>query len=771
MDHTLQRINEANEVLSDSYKRMVYDMEIRNTPASGIQSDGFDRWYQKERDREAERAGESRRLRDAEQERRQVRDLERDKAIAAHEALRARRQQAHDARAAAEEVWQQQRRDAAQAQAQARAASKARAQAAVSRAEDHMRSVQALATAHTAALDSSRQQVTNAKRQARAVQLEAVSARPATGNGVESSPRQAASPPEAVVPPARLISKASHARGDAVDSPKPAHVPARNQPGPAAAPPVTANQSTPAASPVPGDVEGDAGAPRRARGGQSASSRLGIRPGIVGERAAMFAGTPESGSAAAPSGGGDDRDRARAAASGGTNSTASFASSYFNSPSADSYDGEAEPTTAEAKAEAERRASVLRARTLARRVEAENLQELDRLRQQQERDAQYVPCAGCSYVCAVRDVRRVCSRYERAAARVVQLERERARRREAERRRMQAREQEFKRQVERELALDRDGVLGTPGSAGSGHSGSTSDLDDSGIHVDDLLLSDSGSDIDVDGDDVVGGENTPVSTPGSRPPTSPFAVNSARRAGLRRGSGTRDAGFGPLSDDVDSPVPVGTRGMVFDADVEPDSDDGAAPRTMPRRSRIHFPARRTAHADATPSRGGDDSGLGDLVDDDGDALDAAAEAAANRRLHARGAAPSPVTASPYLRSASKQQGSPRVNTRPSSPPLASHELDGDDAAEDQVMREVERLYRRERHRVAAEAALASASSPTSSSSPTHRSVAPNGGTSGDDSRESRRASGDAASGRGWGWTVPKPVAAKPSSPRAPSPPS
>ena len=399
MDHTLQRINEANEVLSDSYKRMVYDMEIRNTPASGIQSDGFDRWYQKERDREAERAGESRRLRDAEQERRQVRDLERDKAIAAHEALRARRQQARDARAAAEEVWQQQRRDAAQAQAQARAASKARAQAAVSRAEDHMRSVQALATAHTAALDSSRQQVTNAKRQARAVQLEAVSARPATGNGVESSPRQAASPPEAVVPPARLISKASHARGDAVDSPKPAHVPARNQPGPAASPPVTANQSTPAASPVPGDVEGDAGAPRRARGGQSASSRLGIRPGIVGERAAMFAGTPESGSAAAPSGGGDDRDRARAAASGGTNSTASFASSYFNSPSADSYDGEAEPTTAEAKAEAERRASVLRARTLARRVEAENLQELDRLRQQQERDAQYVPCAGCLCVC------------------------------------------------------------------------------------------------------------------------------------------------------------------------------------------------------------------------------------------------------------------------------------------------------------------------------------------------------------------------------------
>ena len=67
-----QRINEANEVLSDSYKRMMYDMEIRNQPSQGVQSDGFDRWYQKERDREAERGAESKRLRAVEAERQEV---------------------------------------------------------------------------------------------------------------------------------------------------------------------------------------------------------------------------------------------------------------------------------------------------------------------------------------------------------------------------------------------------------------------------------------------------------------------------------------------------------------------------------------------------------------------------------------------------------------------------------------------------------------------------------------------------------------------------
>ena len=57
-----RRINEAYDVLSDSYKRMVYDMEKRPVLLSqrraGTDADGFDQWFRKEQSREAERTKE-----------------------------------------------------------------------------------------------------------------------------------------------------------------------------------------------------------------------------------------------------------------------------------------------------------------------------------------------------------------------------------------------------------------------------------------------------------------------------------------------------------------------------------------------------------------------------------------------------------------------------------------------------------------------------------------------------------------------------------------
>lgn len=60
-------------MLKDSYKRMVYDMETRTLKSTGIQSDGFDRWHQKERERESERIAESERVRATEAGKEQVR--------------------------------------------------------------------------------------------------------------------------------------------------------------------------------------------------------------------------------------------------------------------------------------------------------------------------------------------------------------------------------------------------------------------------------------------------------------------------------------------------------------------------------------------------------------------------------------------------------------------------------------------------------------------------------------------------------------------------
>lgn len=53
------KINTAYETLTDSYKRMMYDVELRNklTPKDG-QEVGFEQWYEKEMQREQERAKE-----------------------------------------------------------------------------------------------------------------------------------------------------------------------------------------------------------------------------------------------------------------------------------------------------------------------------------------------------------------------------------------------------------------------------------------------------------------------------------------------------------------------------------------------------------------------------------------------------------------------------------------------------------------------------------------------------------------------------------------